>query len=282
MAKKDKILIVGLGLIGGSYAQGLSAKGFDVSAIDTNLDSIQYAMEQGWIMQGSTVDDPELIHEANLIISGLYPTTMVKWIKENQQFFQSHALITDVSGVKTGIVKEVQENLRNDVEFIGAHPMAGKEVSGVRYADAKIFEGANFIITPTEKNTEEAIERVRQLAVDLNFKTISLLTIEEHDRMIGFVSQLTHTIAVSLMNTNDNHDLKKYTGDSFRDLTRIANINETIWSELFLLNKDNLVKEMDEFIQTMEYLKKVIEQDEVEELKYLLIQSTTRRHYFDE
>lgn len=282
MAKKDKILIVGLGLIGGSYAQGLSAKGFDVSAIDTNLDSIQYAMEQGWIMQGSTVDDPELIHEANLIISGLYPTTMVKWIKENQQFFQSHALITDVSGVKTGIVKEVQENLRNDVEFIGAHPMAGKEVSGVRYADAKIFEGANFIITPTEKNTEEAIERVRQLALDLNFKTISLLTIEEHDRMIGFVSQLTHTIAVSLMNTNDNHDLKKYTGDSFRDLTRIANINETIWSELFLLNKDNLVKEMDEFIQTMEYLKKVIEQDEVEELKYLLIQSTTRRHYFDE
>lgn len=282
MNQTKKILIVGLGLIGGSYAQGLSKKGYSVSAIDINSDSIQYAMEQGWIEQGSTVDDPELVEQADIIISGLYPTTMVQWIQENQEYFKSHALLTDVSGIKTGIVNHVQEILREDVEFIGSHPMAGKEVSGARYADAKIFEGANFIITPTNKNTKEAIEEIRALATDLNFKTISLLTIEEHDQMIGFVSQLTHTIAVSLMNTSDNHELKKYTGDSFRDLTRIAHINETIWSELFLLNKENLVKQMDAFIQTMEHLKRVIETEDVTELKHLLIQSTQRRNYFDE
>ena len=275
------ILIVGLGLIGGSYAKGLSKSGYHIMAIDINADSIQYALDEGFIAEGSTKNDSALIEKADLIISGLYPNTMVEWMQNYQKYFQSGIIVTDVSGVKCGIVDAVQQNLRSDVEFIGSHPMAGREVSGVRYADETIFTDMNFIITPTEKNSEEAIALLHELASELGFGRITELSLAEHDRMIGFVSQLTHTIAVSLMNCNDNRDLKKYTGDSFRDLTRIAKINEVIWTELFLLNKQNLVKEMDDFLVEMKHLRDTIDNEDTEELKRLLVQSTQRRTYFD-
>lgn len=275
------LLIVGLGLIGGSYARGLSKQGYLVSAIDINGDSIQYALDKGWIAEGSIENDPEMIHKADLIISGLYPQMMVDWIQENHKYFKSGIVMTDVSGVKSGIVDQIQAFLREDVEFIGSHPMAGKEVSGVQYADETIFEHANFIITPTKKNSEEAIALLTEFAQELHFGNITILSLAEHDRMIGFVSQLTHTIAVSLMNCKDHHDLKKYTGDSFRELTRIAKINEVIWTELFLLNKENLVQEMDAFLVEMKHLRDTIHNEDVKELQRLLKQSTQRRIHFD-
>ena len=275
------ILIVGLGLIGGSYAQGLSKCGYRVLAIDINEDSIQYALDNGCIHEGSSENNANLIEKADLIISGLYPKKMVEWILSNQQYFKSGAIITDVSGVKRGIVTEVQSSLRKDVEFIASHPMAGKEVSGVRYADASIFEKANFIITPTEVNSEKAVNLLYDLANELQFSNCSVLSLKDYDEMIGFLSQLTHAIAVTLMNCYDNEDMKKYTGDSFRDLTRIAKINENLWSELFLLNKDILVREMDEFLVEMKHLRDTIDKEDINELKRLLVQSTKRRANFD-
>jgi prephenate dehydrogenase len=159
--------------------------------------------------------------------------------------------------------------------------MAGKEVSGVKFADDTIFHSANFIILPTEKNTKEAIDSLRQMAQILGFHNISELSVEDHDAMIGFVSHLTHAIAVSLMNTNDNTHLVEYTGDSFRDLTRIAKINENLWSEVFFLNKDNLIKEIDDFTAEVENLKSKLIHNDVEGLKELFIQSTARRKLFD-
>ena len=198
-----------------------------------------------------------------------------------QKYFKSGALITDVSSVKTGVVYPIQQNLRDDVEFISSHPMAGKEVSGVKFADDTIFHIANFIILPTEKNTKEAIDTMYQFAKILGFSNISELTVEQHDEMIGFVSHLTHAIAVSLMNTNDNTHLVEYTGDSFRDLTRIAKINENLWSEVFFLNKENLIHEIDDFINEVNHLKEKLVNDDVEGLKELFIQSTARRKLFD-
>ena len=275
------ILIVGLGLIGGSYAQGLSKSGYHVMAIDINEDSIQYALDNGFIHEGSCSNDPTLISKADLVVSGLYPKTMVDWILNNQQYFKSGAVITDVSGVKQGIVNEIQMKLREDVEFIASHPMAGKEVSGVHHADATIFEKANFIITPTDSNSLKAIDLLYELANELQFSNCSVLSLKDHDEMIGFLSQLTHSIAVTLMNCYDNEDMKKYTGDSFRDLTRIAKINDNLWSELFLLNKEILVREMDEFLVEMKHLRDTIDKEDINELKRLMVQSTTRRTYFD-
>lgn len=280
IAEDTRFLIVGLGLIGGSYAMGLKKNGYHVDAIDINQLSIDFAKKNGIIDDGATFDI-DLIKNADFIISGLYPNMVCEWIATYQKYMKPHCFLTDVSGVKTAIVTKIQDNLRDDLEFLASHPMAGKEVSGVKYADDSIFHIANFIITPTEKNSEEAIEMLKNFATVLGFSNITVLTPEKHDEMIGFVSQLTHVIAVSLMNTNDNTHLVEYTGDSFRDLTRIAKINENLWSELFFLNKDNLIREIDDFIAEVNNLKAKLERNDVEGLKELFIQSTIRRKLFD-
>ena len=214
-----------------------------------------------------------------MIIFALYPEILKGWISEHQFLFKYGLLITDVTGVKSCIVYEIQQMLRDDVEYVPSHPMAGREVSGVENADDTIFHGANFIVAPTEKNTEAGIEWCRGLGKILGCRKISVLTPEEHDEMIGFVSQLTHVIAVSLMTCNDNTHLVDYTGDSFRDLTRIASINEDMWSELFLLNKKYLLQHMDAFISEMDEFRSLLAEDDKEGLKEKM-RLSTRRHAF--
>lgn len=281
MIKKDtKFLIVGLGLLGGSYALGLKKEGYRVYGIARREETISYALEHHMIDKGSIQVD-EMVSEADVIIFGLYPTAIITWIEQYQHLFKPNALITDVSGVKCNIVDKVQSILREDVEFISAHPMAGKETSGIEYANIDMFKSANYIITPTEKNTQEAIDFSYDLAYTLHFNHIAVLSCEEHDHMIGFLSQLTHVVAVSLMNTHDNSHLVEYTGDSFRDLTRIAKINETMWTELFMLNKDILLEEIDAFMASISNFREVLANEDTDEMKRLFIQSTQRRKKFD-
>ena len=179
------------------------------------------------------------------------------------------------------MVYKVQEILRDDVEFIPAHPMAGRERSGVEFSDPEVFKGANYIVTPTEKNSREAIRLCRQLGEVLGFAKISILSPEEHDRMIAFLSQLTHCIAVSLMNCNTSEGLEKYTGDSFRDLTRIAKINDRMWSELFLMNKDALVAEIDSFVTELHEFRDLIDAGNVKGMREKMRASTARRSMFE-
>lgn len=271
------VLIVGLGLIGGSYAKGLMQKGYNVSAIDTNQSSITYALDNNIINNGSTIIEEDLVRNADIIIFGVYPKILVKWIVDNQHLFKKGAVITDVTGVKCGILEAIDAVLRDDVYFIGSHPMAGKEVSGVENSDTEIFKKANFILTPTENSNKNAIKIIEKLANDLEFNQISSLTPREHDDAIGFLSQLTHAIAVSLMNCKHDDNFVKYTGDSFRDLTRIAMINENLWSELFLYNKDILVENIDCFATELENLKQSLINEDEEKLKKLFVKSTNRR-----
>lgn len=280
--KDTKILIVGLGLIGGSYAQGLSEAGFEVGAIDRKQTSIDFALEHGFIKHGRTGADPDYIKDFDLLVFALYPHIFINWIKENQQYIKSGALLTDVTGVKSGLAEEIQSVLRPDLEFIGAHPMAGREISGVENADSKIFVGANYIVTPTEKNSKEAIGVCKRLGKVLGFKMISELTPEKHDEMIGFLSQMTHCIAISLMVCKDAAEMAEYTGDSFRDLTRIAKINDEMWSELFLINKKELVAQMELFEKHFEKLKKSIEDGDRETMREMMRLSTARRKFFDD
>ena len=277
----SEILIVGLGVIGGSYAMALTRLGYRISAIDCDPETIAYALKSGIIESGSTEPDPALIGNADAVIFALYPTAFKQWIRDNQQYLKPGALLTDVTGVKSCIVYDIQAILRPDVEFIAAHPMAGREVYGVKNADARLFLNANYIVTPTDANTPEAIEWCKSLGRLLGCRRVSLLSPEEHDEMIGFVSQLTHCIAVALMTCNDNRHLVDYTGDSFRDLTRISRINETMWSELFLLNKSELIAEMDTFMGELSALKLMLETDDREGLMEKMRLSTERRGYFD-
>ncbi len=278
---ENNILIVGLGLMGGSYARALKRLGYHVSAIDSRESAIEYALEQGIIHQGSTRVDEAMVSTADTVIFALYPGVFREWIETWQHLFKPGAMLTDVTGVKACIVYDIQAMLRSDVEYIAAHPMAGREVCGVENSDDRMFRDANYIVVATEKNTPEAIDWCKSLGQVLGFSRISVLSPEEHDRMIGFVSQLTHCIAIALMTCSDNRHLVDYTGDSFRDLTRIARINDAMWSELFLLNRDTLVEEIDVFMGELEEIKELLARGDREGLREKMRLSTRRRAYFD-
>ena len=280
MAKKN-VLIVGLGLMGGSYAKALKRLGYHVAALDRDEDSIAYALQEHIISEGAAGTDERMIREADAIIFALYPGIFPDWVRDHQHLFKSGAFMTDVTGVKSCIVYRIQELLREDVEFIAAHPMAGRELSGVRNSDDRIFRDANYIIVPTEKNTAKGIEWCGMLGRLLGCGRISVLSPEEHDEMIGFVSQLTHCIAVSLMTCSDSTRLADYTGDSFRDLTRIARINDGMWSELFMMNREPLLRQMDIFLKELHNFRDMLERGDTEGMRAKMRLSTERRAMFD-
>lgn len=279
--KDMNILIVGLGLLGGSYAESLKKQGYKVSAITRSQSSVDFALSKGIIDYGTTRVEPELLAQADLVIIALYPHVFIEWIRKNQSLLKSGAVITDVTGVKGCIVGKVQDILRDDVEFIAAHPMAGREVCGVQNSTDEIFKGANYIVVPTEKNTMGAIELCRDLGEKLGFRQVSELSVTMHDKMIAFLSQLTHCIAVSLMCANNTPDLEYYTGDSFRDLTRIAKINDEMWSELFLDNREALLTEMERFRTSFDELYEKIKSGDRDGMREMMRLSTERRKRFD-
>ena len=282
MNKNDRFLIVGLGLLGGSYARGLARAGFaQVYAIDTNPEAIRFAKEKGYIADGASENFEELVRMADRVIFALYPTALEGWVARYGGLLRPGCICTDVSGVKAGLVETVQTALPEGVEFIASHPMAGRETSSVEHAAEVNFAPANFIITPTGKNTPEGIQWAKELAEVLGFKHICTLTVQEHDRMIGYVSQLCHAIAVSLMCANDNTSLREYTGDSFRDLTRIAYLNAPMWAELFLWNREYLTEEIDAFTGRLQQLKGYLQNGQREELEAMFRASSAARAAFD-
>ncbi len=279
--KEWNILIVGLGLLGGSYARALTDKGYRVGGIARRDEDIAYALEHGFISYGASNPDPALLRDADLVVLALYPATLIKWVEENGTHFRPGTVVTDVTGVKGPVVDRVQGMLPDGVEFIAAHPMAGREVSGLRNADPSIFRGANYVVTPTKKNTAIAISLCEELGRELGFARISRLSPAEHDEVIAFVSQLTHCIAVSLMTCQKTPHLEDYTGDSFRDLTRIARLNDEMWSELFLSNREALLSQIDIFAAELGVLRERLESGDREGLREMMRQSTARRALFD-
>lgn len=279
--KSKTYLIVGLGLLGGKYAQVLSQKGYHVTGITHSRSTLDYALTHGYIQAGKTEDFADLVKGADCVIFGLYPTVLLDWVREYGALLRPGTLVTDVSGVKRGVVEPIQEMLPEGVEFIASHPMAGRETSGIAHSAEVDFAPANFIITPTARNTQAGIDWCRALAETLGFKRISELTPAEHDHMIGYVSQLCHAIAVSLMCASDNSELACYTGDSFRDLTRIARINDKMWAELFLWNKDNLISEIDMFTNALLSMRQKLVEDDRDGLEEMFRLSTKRREAFD-
>ena len=269
------VVIIGLGIIGGSYAKGLSKKGYKVYGVDKNSDTIEYAKLNGIILDGSDKAE-DYLPSADLVVIGLYPNDVIPFIKENINNFKDGAVITDVSGIKANICYEAQSLIKN-AHFVGSHPMAGREKIGIKFSDDNIFKGTNFLLCPIEGTNELAIEVVSKMAYDLGFAHVHKIAPEFHDEMIAYTSQLTHAIAVSLVNTNTNDEVKKFIGDSYRDLTRIAMINEALWSQLFVENKESLVKQIDDFVSELEELKTAVVSENFELLKEKFISSKKKR-----
>lgn len=253
------IAIVGMGLIGGSYAMALKElKPAEIYGIDVDEKALDKALEMGIIDKGYK-QGGTFLKEADLVIIALYPEKTVEFIRDNINNFKKGAVITDTCGIKQEVLEKVNSFLPEYLDFIGAHPMAGKESEGLKAASKDIFKDANFIITPDKRNNKENIKLIEKMARAIGCKNVISITPEEHDRIISFTSQLPHVIAVSLMDTNRaENNIGLFTGGSFKDATRVAVINSDLWSELFLLNSKNLINEIEEFEECIKKIKNAI------------------------
>lgn len=261
--------------MGGSYAMGLTKKGHEVYAVDINEHSIEYAKEHKLIIDGSN-EAKHYIPLVDMVIIGLYPNQIVNFVKKYNDYFKKGQIVTDLCGIKTYFLDSVQNVIKN-AEYISHHPMAGREKSGVMYANTEMFLKSNFLVTPTKKNKEHTIEMIKALGMDLGFGKISVVTPEHHDAIIAYTSQLTHAIAVALVNADTDEDSKNFVGDSYRDLTRIAKINEELWSELFFDNKEALMKKISDFEYELDQIKLALNTGDKELLKDRFISSTKHR-----
>lgn len=273
-----KIVVVGLGVIGGSFTMALKEVGYDdVYGIDTNIETLEKAKKLSLIKEGFTSGE-EIVKSADLIIMSLYPRLVEKFIIDNKNNFKDGAIITDVTGIKKMFVENIVNILPSNIDFVFGHPMAGREKKGIDFATSEVFKGANYILTPVDRNKEENLKLIEDLAYEIGFKRVRRITPEHHDEMIGFTSQLPHALAVALVNSDiEGRDTGSFIGDSYRDLTRIANINEDLWSELFLGNKENLLKSIEDFETELDKIKDAVKDNDKESLKKLFIKSTKRR-----
>lgn len=276
--KEDKVItIVGLGVVGGSYAIALSKKGYTVYGVNRSTQSIEDALAAGAIKDGGNTPE-KFFPLSDVIIIALYPNQIVDYLKQYGKYIKKGCLISDVAGIKSRFVSQINEQVPDGCEFLFCHPMAGREKRGFKYADDKVLQGANFLIVSAPDTTQSAIERMSKIITDIGFGKIRITDVETHDKMIAYTSQLPHAIAVSLINSDDeNNDTASYIGDSYRDLTRIANINEDLWSELFLGNKDNLIATITCFEKQLAGIKQALIDGDEESLKCAFIKSSERR-----
>lgn len=273
-----RIVIVGLGVVGGGYAMALKEAGYtEVYGIDNNIETLRKAKSLGIIKEGYT-DEKEIIKIADLIVLAVYPNLVKKFIINNKENFKDGAIITDVTGIKQLFIDEITSILPKNIDFVFAHPMAGREKKGIDYATNKVFKGANFLITVTDNNKAENLELIENLAYKMGFKNVKKICPKYHDEMIAFTSQLPHALAVALINSDvEGRNTGEFIGDSYRDLTRIANINEALWSQLFLGNKENLLKAIYNFEEELDKIKNCLEHEDKEALQNLFIKSSLRR-----
>jgi prephenate dehydrogenase len=272
-----KILIVGLGLIGGAYAKKLTELGYEVYGSNHRIEPINFAKANNYIKDGS-IDPREYLPIVDMVILGLYPSHIISFLKEYNAYFRKDLLITDVTGVKSSyIVEATKESL--PATYLAHHPMAGREKKGIEYASEVVFKKANFIITPIAgyEYDQKYFDMLYKIAKDLEFKNISKLDTKSHDFMIGYTSQLAHAIAVSLVNSDTKPNTKLYIGDSYRDLTRIAMINEVMCTELFFENKEFLIENIDLFMNQLNKIKESLLNNDPDTLKELFINSTKIR-----
>ena len=270
--------IVGLGLIGGSYAKALrnlkvrKILGMDIShgiaRACLNANMIDEVVEEGG----------RNLKEADVIICSVYPEAVMGFVRQNVQNFAEGMLMTDATGVKGAMPREIQELLPEGCEFISGHPMAGRQGSGLGMSDAAIFNNSNYIIVPTEKNSPEAVSWLEDFAKALGCARSVKVSMEDHDKIIAYTSDLPHITAVALVNSASyNENTQYFIAGGFRDATRVADINPDLWSDLFLSNRDNVIAEIENYQSQLERWKKAIVENDREALKEIMREAGLRR-----
>ena len=263
-----KIAIVGLGIIGGSYCKAIkSYTNHYVIGLNRTQSVAQKALTAGAIDEIGT---PESLGEADIIIVALYPQACISFLRDNGKYIKKGAIVTDASGIKRAICPQIKALAEEfGFVFVGSHPMSGKEKNGFDVSDSDLFMGASFLITPCGAE-QSAVNTLASLARSIGFGTIKITTPEEHDRMIAFTSQLPHVLACSYVLSPSCPHHKGFSAGSYRDVSRVANINAKLWSELFLENKEPLVEELDILIENISHILDAIKDEDKERLYELL------------
>lgn len=272
------IAIIGLGAIGGSFAMGLTEAGYDsLFGVDIDAETVEAALNLGIIRDGYACPE-KVLPDADIVLLSLYPGQIVPFVERYKKTFKKGAILTDVSGIKKTISNELKDILPETVDFVFAHPMRGSEKQGLKGADHTRFIGANALITPIATNKEANIKQIEQLYKDIGFDRIYRVSPEKHDEQIAYVSQLMHVLSVAVVNSSQATDeTPLFAGKSFQELTRIADINETLWSQLFLMNKEALLDSITSFEEQLNTFKTALLGDNEQALKDFLKQARLQR-----
>ena len=272
------ITIVGLGVIGGSFAMAFKEAGFeDVYAVDLNKESIQKAKNMGIIKDGSD-NAKQFLEIVDLVIICIYPRIIKDFMMENRNNFKDGAIVTDVAGIKGTLIKQLDDIIPDNIDFIFGHPMAGRENKGIDHATAECYKGANYLLIDTERNDDDNVLLLQAIIYKLGFKRIIRISSGFHDQIIAFTSHLPHVMAVSLINSDvEARNTEIYMGGSYRDATRVADINEDLWTELFLGNKENLLEVIDDFMAEMGRFREDLAKGDRVALNKRLKRATKRR-----
>lgn len=272
------ITIVGLGVIGGSFAMTFKEAGFeDVYAVDLNKESIEKAKNMGIIKDGSD-NAKQFLEIADLVIICIYPRIIKDFMMENRNNFKDGAIVTDVAGIKGTLIKQLDDIIPDNIDFIFGHPMAGCENKGIDHATAECYKGANYLLIDTERNDDDNVLLLQAIIYKLGFKRIIRISSGFHDQIIAFTSHLPHVMAVSLINSDvEARNTEIYMGGSYRDATRVADINEDLWTELFLGNKENLLEVIDDFMAEMGRFREDLAKGDRVALNKRLKRATKRR-----
>ncbi|MDY0318165.1 MAG: prephenate dehydrogenase [Candidatus Izemoplasmatales bacterium] len=265
-----EIGIIGLGLIGGSIAQSLKNANHTINAYDKDINALKYAYENNYINRiYNNLDD--FLKKNNLIYLCLYPHDIIDFFKDNKSLITPGTVFIEVSGIKTTLVKEIEKLELNDFDLVFTHPIAGKETSGVYNSDSLIFENSNYIVIDYPLNKKSNVDLTIKLAKDMKFGKISVVSKETHDDLLAYTSHLTHLISMALVNSYDEEiNVLDFTGDSYKDLTRIAKNNSVLWTDIFINNSEYILKRLDLFVEQLNLLKNEIVNNDIEKLRDLL------------
>ena len=264
-----KIQVVGLGLMGGSLCKAIRRyTDHTVLGMDLDEKTLEKALEQGAIHEIGTA---ETLSEADLAIVCLYPEGTIRFLLDNGERFRKGGLVCDICGVKSAVVKAASGPLnRSGVRFVGCHPMAGREFSGFDYARADLFDGASFILTPDEHTDPSAVAELEAFARSIGFGQTATASPEEHDRIIAATSQLAHVVSNAYMKSPTLQKEAGFSAGSYLDLTRVAKLNEEMWTSLFLLNREALLYEVDTIMEHLSQYRDALNRQDAPGLRELL------------
>ena len=271
--------IVGLGLIGGSFAKAYKEAGWTVLAANRTASVVEYAMLSGAVDGQLTADN---VKDCDLVLVTIYPQAAIDWVKGMADHFGKKPIVIDCCGTKQAVCNALfPVAKKHGFSFIGGHPMAGTQYSGFKYARANLYHNAPMVLVPADPDDVRLLGRAEELLKPAGFGRFSFTNAKQHDEMIAFTSQMPHVISNAFIKSDTAASHKGFSAGSYKDLTRVAWLNPGMWAELFMENRDELLKEIDWFMQSMEEYRQALEAGDTEELTRLLEEGRRKKAEVD-